>query len=96
MEIKRIVRYLKGIEEYGLWYKKGGNLDLKQFTDVNQAECVDDRKSTSGGALFLGKRLVSWPSKKQNCISQSIAEVEYVATVANCSNIVGSNKYWKI
>ena len=29
MEIKRIMRYLKGIEDYGLWYKLKGNLDLK-------------------------------------------------------------------
>ena len=35
MAIKRIMRYLKGIEEYGLWYKKGGNLDLKAFTDAD-------------------------------------------------------------
>ena len=35
MEIKRIMRYLKGTEDYGLWYKKGGTLDLKDFTDVD-------------------------------------------------------------
>ena len=37
MEIKKIMRYLKGIEDYGLWYKLGGNLDLKVFTDANWA-----------------------------------------------------------
>ena len=31
MEVKRIMIYLKAIEEYGLWYKIGGNLDLKVF-----------------------------------------------------------------
>ena len=35
MTIKRILRYLKDIEDYGLWYKFGGNLDLKVFTDVD-------------------------------------------------------------
>ena len=49
---------------------------------------VDDRKSTSGGAFFLGKRLVSWTSKKHNCTSQSTVEAEYVAAIVNCSNIV--------
>ena len=29
MAIKRILRYLKGTEDYGLWYKLGGNIDLK-------------------------------------------------------------------
>ena len=69
MEIKRIIRYLKGIEDYGLWYKEGGNLDLKTFIDVDWAGSIDDRKSTNGGSLFLGKRLVSWTSKKKNYIS---------------------------
>ena len=88
MEIKRIMRYLKGTEDYGLWYKQGGKLDLKVFTDADWARTIDERKSTSGGAFFLGKRLVSWTSKKQNFISQSTTEVEYVVVVVNCSNIV--------
>ena len=82
------MRYLKGTEEYGLWYKFGGNLDLKVFTNVDWAGNLDDRKSTSGGAFFLGKRLVSWTSKKQNCTSQSTIEVEYVVAAVNYSNIV--------
>ena len=88
MAIKRIMRYLKGTEEYSLWYKIGGNLDLKVFTDVDWAGIIDDKKSTSGGAFFLDKRLVSWTRKRQNCISQSTLEAGYVATIINCSNIV--------
>ena len=74
MEIKRILRYLKGTKDYGLWYKFGGNLDLEVFTNSDWAGNIDDKKSTNGGAFFLSKRLVSWTSKKQNCMSQSIAE----------------------
>ena len=37
MEIKRIMRYLKTTKDYSLWYKIGGNLDLKVFTDVDWA-----------------------------------------------------------
>ena len=59
MAIKRILRYLKGTKDYGLWYKLGGNLDLRVFTDASWARNLDDRKSTSGGALFLSKRLIS-------------------------------------
>ena len=50
--------------EFGLYYEKGTMFDLKVYTDVDWARNVDDRKSTSGGAFFLGKRLVSWTSKK--------------------------------
>ena len=35
IEIKRILRYLKGTEDYGLWYKLGGNMNLKVFTDAD-------------------------------------------------------------
>ena len=69
MTIKGIMRYLKGIEEHGLWYKIRGNLDLKVFIDVDWVASIDDRKNTSGGAFFLDKILVSWTRKKHNCIS---------------------------
>ena len=88
MTIKRILRYLKGTEDYGLWYKLGGNMDLKVFTDADWVGNIDDIKITSGGAFFLGKRLVSWTCKKKNCTSQSTVKVEYVVVVVNCSNIV--------
>ena len=79
---------MKGTEDYGLWYKLVENLDLKVFTDVDWVGNLDDKKSTSGGAFFLGKRLVSWTSKKKNCTCQSTTKVEYFATVVNFSNIV--------
>ena len=39
-------------------------------------------------AFFLGKRLVGWPSKKQNYTSQSMTEAKYVAAIVICSNII--------
>ncbi|GJV24211.1 putative ribonuclease H-like domain-containing protein [Tanacetum coccineum] len=42
-----------------------------------------DRKSTTGGCQFLGKRLISWQCKKQTIVANSTTEVEYVAA-ANC------------
>ena len=66
----------------------GGNIDLKISTNADWEGSVDERKCTSGGAFFLGKRLVCWTSKKKNCISQPTAKVEYVEVVVNCSNIV--------
>jgi hypothetical protein len=35
---------------------------------------MDERKSMSGGAFFLGDSLVSWLSKKQGSISLSTIE----------------------
>lgn len=69
MEVKRIFRYLKGTIDYGLCYPNLENVNLHVYTDVDWAGCVDDRKSTSGGTIFLGDRLVTWKSKKHNYIS---------------------------
>ncbi|GKE94270.1 retrovirus-related pol polyprotein from transposon TNT 1-94, partial [Tanacetum coccineum] len=44
--------------------------------------CKDDCKSTSGGLQFLGGKLVSWSSKKQDCTAMSTAEAEYVSLSA--------------
>lgn len=83
--VKRILRYLKGTIDYGLWYPYSNNFNLKVFTDVDRASNVHDQKSTTDGSFFLGGRLVSWMSKKQSCISQSTAEAEYVAAFMNCT-----------
>ena len=71
MAIKRIMRYLKGTDDFGLYYKRTKKIDLNAYTDVDWGGNIDDRKITSGGALFLGKILVTWTSKKQSCTSQS-------------------------
>nr|GEZ13492.1 uncharacterized mitochondrial protein AtMg00810-like [Tanacetum cinerariifolium] len=42
----------------------------------------DTFKSTSGGAQFLGEKLVSWSSKKQECTALSTAEAKYVSLSA--------------
>ena len=48
LAIKRIFRYLKGTEEFGLWYPKGKDLSIMAYTDANWADCIDDRRSISG------------------------------------------------
>ena len=61
---------------------------MRAYTVADWAGDIDDRKSTSGGEFFLGKRLVTWTSKKQNCTSQSTTEARYVVATVNCTNIV--------
>ena len=88
MAVKRKMRYLKGTYDFGLYYKRTENFDLKAYTAANWGGNIDDRKRTSGGALFLGKRLVTWTSKMKICTSQSTTEVEYVASTIHCTNIM--------
>lgn len=82
------MRYLKGTKDYGLQYKKNEKFELRAYTNVDWARNIGDRKSTSGGTFFLGKRLVTQTSKKQNYISQSTIEVEYVVISVNCITMV--------
>ncbi|GJT38690.1 retrovirus-related pol polyprotein from transposon TNT 1-94 [Tanacetum coccineum] len=60
----------------------------RAFSDADHAGCVDTRKSTSGGIQFLGDKLVSWMSKKQDCTAMSSAEAEYVALSASCAQVM--------
>ncbi|RVW94187.1 Retrovirus-related Pol polyprotein from transposon RE1 [Vitis vinifera] len=75
---KRILRYLKGTIDIGLWYPKGDNFELIGFSDVDFTGCKVERKSTSGTCHFLGHSLVSWYSKKQNSVALSTAKAEYI------------------
>ena len=86
--VKRIFRYLKGTPNLGLWYPKGTGFDLVGYTDSDYAGCKIDRKSTSGSCQFLGRRLVSWHSKKQHSVSTSTAEAEYIAAGSCCAQIL--------
>ncbi|KAJ9553109.1 hypothetical protein OSB04_017154 [Centaurea solstitialis] len=86
--VKRIFRYLKGTVNLGLWYPKGSGYELTGYTDADHGGCKLDRKSTTGHIQFLGDKLVSWASKKQNCVSLSTAEAEYVAAASCCSQII--------
>nr|GEV57472.1 hypothetical protein [Tanacetum cinerariifolium] len=61
--------------------------ELTVFLDVDHARCLDTRKITFGGIQFLGEKLVSWISKKQDCTEMSTTEAEYVAC-GLCSNNV--------
>jgi hypothetical protein len=71
---KRIFKYLKGTMNYGLWCPRNQNLQLNTYSDVDWENCLDERKSTSGGAFFLGDSLVSCISKKHGSISLSTTE----------------------
>eukprot|EP00253_Pinus_taeda_P029784 PITA_29784 len=86
--VKRIFKYLQGTQNYGLWYPRDTDLTLHAYTHADWAGSVDDRKSTSGGAFFMGSRLVSWFRKKQSSIALSTAEAEYVAAASCCTQLL--------
>ena len=82
---KRIFKYLKGTMTYGLWYPRNQNFQLTAYSNVDCENYLDERKSTSGGAFFLGDLLVAWISNKQGSISLSTIEVEYIVAATCCT-----------
>ena len=86
--VKRIMKYLKGTTNVGLWYPKGSTCSLYGYTDSDFAGCKLERKSTSGTCHILGNALVSWSCKKQACVALSTAEAEYIAAGSCCAQIL--------
>ncbi|GJW30792.1 putative ribonuclease H-like domain-containing protein [Tanacetum coccineum] len=82
-EVKRIFRYLKHQPKLGLWYPRDSPFKLEAYSDSDYGGASLDRKSTTGGCQFLGRRLISWQCKKQTIVVNSTTRAEYVAA-ANC------------
>ncbi|GJS26517.1 putative ribonuclease H-like domain-containing protein [Tanacetum coccineum] len=62
-------------------------IDVKRiFSDY--AGATLDRKSTTGGCQFLGRRLISWQYKKQTIVATSTTEAEYVAAANCCGQVL--------
>ncbi|GJZ85156.1 hypothetical protein Tco_0650495 [Tanacetum coccineum] len=81
--VKKIFKYLKGQSKLGLWYPRESPFELEAYSDSDYARANKDRKSTTGGCQFLGRRLISWQCKKQTIVATSSTEAEYVVA-ANC------------
>ena len=86
--VKRILRYLVHTPTIGLWFPKGATFNLIGYADSDYAGCKVDRKSTSGTCQMLGRSLVAWSSKKQNSISLSTAEAEYISAGSCCAQLL--------
>ena len=59
MTAKRILKYLKGIIDVGLWYPSKVSLNLIGYSNSDFVGCKIDRKSTSGTCHLLGSSLIS-------------------------------------
>ncbi|GKA77763.1 putative ribonuclease H-like domain-containing protein [Tanacetum coccineum] len=86
--VKTIFRYLKGKPKLGLWYPRESSFDLESYSDSDYARANLDRKSTTGGCQFLGRRLITWQCKKQTIVATSTTEAEYVAAASCCGQVL--------
>ena len=66
---KHVLRYLAGIVDFGLDYRRSDGIRLVGYTDSDWAGSVADRKSTSVCCFSLGLLVVSWFRRKQNSVA---------------------------
>lgn len=76
---KRILRYLKGTQNFGLIYNKEAEANLIGYVDSDYAGDQQDRLSVTGFAFKFAGSTISWQSRKQKTVAQSTCEAEYMA-----------------
>jgi len=82
---KRILRYVLGTINFGLWYTQSEHDHLSGYTGSDFVGNPYDRKNTSRYAFHLGKNLIYWASNKKPIVSIYFVEEEYVvATSSSC------------
>ncbi|GJT97342.1 hypothetical protein Tco_1092860 [Tanacetum coccineum] len=64
------------------------SFNLEAYSNSDYAGANLDRKSTTGGCQFLGRRLISWQCKKQTIVATSTTEAEYVAAANCCGKVL--------
>jgi hypothetical protein len=75
---------LKSTISHTFYIYKNSSKQLTAYSDSDWASCPDDKRSTSGYCVLLGKNILSWSSKKQPTVSRSSTESEYKA-IANAA-----------
>ncbi|CAH9069840.1 unnamed protein product [Cuscuta europaea] len=85
---KRILRYLKGTTEYGLFYSSYDEFKLVGYSDSDWGGDIDDRKSTTGFVFYMGNTAFTWVSKKQPIVTLSTCEAEYVAATSSVCHAI--------
>nr|GEV19706.1 hypothetical protein [Tanacetum cinerariifolium] len=85
--VKRILRYLRGTSSHGLTIRRSSDFALHAYSDADWADCLDDRRSTTGYCLYLGPNLISWSSKKQHTVARSSTKAEYRALASTATEL---------
>nr|GFA82640.1 retrovirus-related Pol polyprotein from transposon TNT 1-94 [Tanacetum cinerariifolium] len=80
--VKRILHYMKGTVDYGMFYSTSEDFKLVGYSDSDWAESKDDGRSTSRFLFVLGNNAFTWSLKKQPIVTLSSCEAEYIATTS--------------
>ena len=84
---------MKGTLDYNITYFHNSSLRPFGYVDLDYAGNVDGWKSTEGHMFFVGSRLVSWASKRQETIALSTVEAEYIAFTRATQQVLWLTKF---
>jgi len=79
MALDRIWKYLIRYPDLGLCFSINENIRLLGFSDVDWANCLMNRRSTTGFCFLYNRNLISWNSTLQHTVALSTCEAEYMA-----------------
>jgi hypothetical protein len=68
---------VQGTINLGIKIRKDSSLRVNAFSDTDWVGCPDDRCSTSGFVIYLGRNLISWSAQKHAIMSRSSTEAGY-------------------
>lgn len=77
--IKRILRYLKETRNEGICFRWEESPELVGYSDADYANDVETRRSTTGYCILYGNAPVAWRCQRQNIVSLSTTEAEYIS-----------------
>ena len=81
--LKHVLRYIKGTLDYGITYSGNPEASLQPmiYSDSSYADCPDTGRSTHGYVITMAGGPVSWSARRQDVVTLSTTEAEYIATV---------------
>jgi hypothetical protein len=86
--VKRIFKYLRGTSALGIRYDALGNAQLEAYSDSDFASDPDTRRSVSGIVFKYSGGAIVWASRRQQSVSLSTTEAEYVAASEAAKDVV--------
>ena len=84
---KRVIRYLKLTKDLKLTYGEGERHGFEAYSDADRAT-QDHRHAISGYVILVDGGAVSWMSKKQELVTLSTMEAEYVGATHAAKELI--------
>jgi hypothetical protein len=93
--VQRILQYLYSTKHCGILLGRGQNFEMTLYTDSDWAGDLQLRKSTSGFLLYADSALIAWGSKRQQVVTLSSTEAEFVAMTEAIKEVLWCQQLFK-